>query len=128
MFKRASIFLLAALTLALLYDSVAIAQQGPRDSDGDVPVKYVCDPHYKLPRGLGNGDPYIGRTWTQVRGDEVRIRIYINKCVLERAGAGKQDIRNVVRHERAHAKGWDHYEGTPETNPAYYPNYRITGK
>ena len=125
---RGVIALLLALVLGLVFVSVAEARHGPRDSDGDIPIKYVCDPRYKLPRGLPNGNPYIGRTWTQQRGDDVRIRIYINKCVLERAGAGKQDIRNVVRHERAHARGWDHYEGSPRTNPAYYPNYSITGK
>jgi hypothetical protein len=30
--------------------------------------------------------------------------------------------------EKAHAKGGQHGEGTPETNAAYYPSVEITGR
>jgi hypothetical protein len=29
----------------------------------------------------------------------------------------------LADYAEAHSKGWDHGEGTPETNPAYYGDY-----
>ncbi len=31
----------------------------------------------------------------------------------------------VIRHEKAHSRGWNHGEGTPETNPAYHADYDL---
>jgi hypothetical protein len=35
----------------------------------------------------------------------------------------REEKSGVLRHEKAHSKGWDHGEGTPETNSAYYDDY-----
>lgn len=40
--------------------------------------------------------------------------ITMNEC------AYGTDMDAVYAHEMAHAHGWHHGEGTPETNPAYY--------
>jgi hypothetical protein len=46
----------------------------------------------------------------------------------EMAGAGPNDWSRLIAHERAHTRGWDHGEGTPGTNPAYWRSVRITGR
>lgn len=38
-------------------------------------------------------------------------------------GAGPTDWGKLYRHERAHQLGWDHGEGTPSTNAAYYAKF-----
>ena len=38
-------------------------------------------------------------------------------------GAGSYDWGVLLRHERAHQRGLDHFQGTPSTNPAYYPQF-----
>ena len=38
-------------------------------------------------------------------------------------GAGPSDWGTLYRHERAHQLGWEHGEGTPSTNAAYYAKF-----
>lgn len=42
-------------------------------------------------------------------------------------GAGPTDWSILYRHEHAHQIGWDHGDGTPASNPAYYEYYTICG-
>lgn len=49
-----------------------------------------------------------------------------NTAKIESYNPGPNDWRAIRRHERAHAGGWNHWEGTPQTNAAYYPVVRIT--
>jgi hypothetical protein len=42
--------------------------------------------------------------------------------------AGPHDWAKVQNHERAHARGLDHWQGSPASNPAYYPRGNLTGR
>src|SRR5688572_23077349 len=46
----------------------------------------------------------------------------------EMKGAGPNDWKRLRAHELAHTRGWDHGEGTPGRNAAYYLGVRITGR
>jgi hypothetical protein len=87
---------------------------------------------------IANGDsashPASGRQghyshWETVDWQVVmESRIALNWYRLALQGAGLMDIHRVLERERAHARGWRPYEGTPEENAAYYPDIiRITG-
>jgi hypothetical protein len=54
--------------------------------------------------------------------------IYLDECKLRDRGAGPEDEKNFIDHELGHAAGWEHGQGTPETNPAYYPDVEVTGR
>jgi hypothetical protein len=92
----------------------------PADSDGEVPVKKAC--YDKMPK----------QAWTHrefyEQKTKVQATIYVDTCELDDLGAGTQDTKNFIAHEKAHAKGWQHGEGNPETNAAYYPTVDITGR
>lgn len=51
--------------------------------------------------------------------------IYYDTCDMNRMGAGSTDYRRLYRHERAHSRGFDHYERSPYYNGAYYPTIGI---
>jgi hypothetical protein len=92
----------------------------PADSDGDVPVKKAC--YDKMPKNA----------WTDRKFSENKMKveatIYVDTCELDDLEAGPQDIKNFIKHEKSHAEGWQHGEGNPETNAAYYPTVDITGR
>ena len=97
-------------------------QPRPVDTDGVVPYGLECPPL----------DDWGGRHyghWETVDGEVVMEReVALNWCRLALQGAGPLDIHRVLAHERAHASGWRHCEGTREENAAYYPDaIRITG-
>ena len=95
------------------------------DSDGKVPIESVCYPNAEWLAQTGGS---VLRDADTLRVVEVRHRIEINDCRLRKLGAGPRDRERVIAHERAHARGWDHWEGTPWTNAAFFPRYRITGR
>jgi hypothetical protein len=70
----------------------------PADSDGEVPVKEAC--YDKMPK----------QAWTHRQfsesGTKVQATIYVDTCELRDLGAGTQDTKNFIAHEKAHAKGW----------------------
>ena len=97
----------------------------PADTDGDVPIKGKCEPD-------GNpewGEDWIGRyQWKNVRDDsgevkEVQGSIHLNLCRMENLSYTREEKLGVIRHERAHSEGWDHGEGTPDTNAAFHDDY-----
>jgi hypothetical protein len=94
----------------------------PVDTDGVVPYRLECDLLDDW------GGKHYGH-WESVNGEVVmESEIVLNWCRLALQGAGPRDIHRVLEHERAHARGWRHYEGTPDTNAAYYPDaIRIMG-
>jgi hypothetical protein len=49
------------------------------------------------------------------------ILIEYNDCKSRAMGGTDIDLMQTRDHERAHATGLDHGEGTPATNPAFYP-------
>jgi hypothetical protein len=55
----------------------------------------------------------------------VRWRIYYDTCEMNRLGAGPNDWDRLRAHERAHTRGWGHWEEPRQYNPAYYPRVRI---
>lgn len=80
-----------------------------------VEERVICDPN--------NG--WFGMTYFE----KDHILIEYNECNIRAHGGDDTDIEETYEHERAHAAGWKHFEGTPETNPAYYgggedPNWR----
>jgi hypothetical protein len=94
------------------------------DTDGYVPEYYVCGPYNGV---LGR---YYYRYWYSTstgRITRVEGAIYYDRCEMRSLGAGTNDWARLIAHERAHSRGWDHYEGSPATNAAYYPTMRITG-
>lgn len=108
-----------AVTLAAVLFSCTSANPAGaavKDSDGHVPVRYVCK----------KGASFLGfYSWNKAEDEVVRGRIVINRCALERAGAGPKDYKAVYQHELAHAHGKDHWQGSPRTNAAYYPYFQI---
>ena len=65
--------------------------------------------------GEKNGGRY---GWKFVRDEsdnveEVRGTIYVNECRMKNLSYTEEETLGVIRHERGHARGWDHGEGTP---------------
>ncbi len=56
---------------------------------------------------------------------EIYILLEFNDCKIRAMGGTDEDLMQTRDHERAHAKGWAHGEGTPATNAAYYFNQEI---
>lgn len=88
------------------------------DTDGYVPVRTVCQSH---------GNRKWGKRWIghyEARGVEKEVIgiIYLNDC---KNGQGyymsNKERRATLQHEKAHAVGWGHGQGTPEINPAFHP-------
>ena len=99
----------------------------PPDTDGDIPVKGKCEPD-------GNsewGEEWVGRyQWKTIRDDsgnveEIRGTVYLNLCRMDDLDFTREEKLEVIRHEKAHGLGWNHGEGTPETNPAYHADYDL---
>lgn len=93
----------------------------PHDTDQLVPEyeqEFGADFHFALStmRGAGVNGVWVYRWFT---------RYNLTKILPLRPGPN--DWRAIRRHERAHCRGWGHFEGTPETNPCYNPVVRITG-
>jgi hypothetical protein len=85
------------------------------DSDRRVPEYYGC-----------YAGQWAGLTRKRVSSTgEVACRIYYDKCAMNRLNAGPRDWDKLRAHERAHARGFAHYEGSPSTNPAYYPKFNV---
>ena len=88
--------------------------------------------HYNFPDADGYVPEYYGRfggkwlgyTATLSRNPTQRA-IYYDTYNMR--NAGPNDWARVRAHERAHARGWDHGQGSPSTNPAYSPYVNITG-
>lgn len=83
----------------------------PHDSDGKVP-----EYNRPLPGSVAGRATYrsfMGRVQWHIAYDPV---IY---------DFGPTDIHKIKMHERAHARGFRHWEGSPSTNPAYYPGIRL---
>ena len=47
--------------------------------------------------------------------------IYYDTCDMGRLGATSAGWSRVYAHERAHSRGFAHYEGAPSYNASYYP-------
>lgn len=55
----------------------------------------------------------------------VETTIRYDTCEMNYRGAGSEDWRSLYAHERAHARGWDHYEAPESLNAAYDPIVKI---
>lgn len=88
------------------------------DSDGVVPVHRYC--------GWVNGKNAFTSVHTVRDGETGRIKrveatMYINKCNLDFHNRSAAYREKSKQHELDHANGWDHWEGNPRVNAAYYP-------
>lgn len=90
------------------------AQYNCADADGVVPESYG---RY--------GGSWLGITDTLSRTPCQRA---IRYDTYNMRNAGPNDWSRLRAHERAHARGWDHGQGTPSTNPAHSPYVNITGQ
>jgi hypothetical protein len=96
----------------------------PPDTDGKVPIVNKCEPDGN-PKWNMDGSVWTGRYQYQTIRDssgnvkEIRGTIYLNECRM--SSYSEEDKQVILEHELAHSRGWNHGEGTPETNPAYYP-------
>lgn len=83
------------------------------DSDGNVPVSYSCT--------AGSG---VGLYSWVFDGSTTQGNITINKCALDRLGAGPNDRQQVLAHEKGHSRGLAH-----SSNPSsvMYPVVKISG-
>lgn len=116
---------LAAVTVALVMALMMSqeAKAAPADSDGHIPVVSSCF--------AGNAGAIYKASWyVSPNGTPYNVQgvIYLNECRLAELGAGPQDRQNVIAHEKAHARGWDHHEASPKVNPAYSPIIWIYGR
>jgi len=101
----------------------AVATGTPADSDGRVPIKRVCHADKQWESW------YRWDKYEYPDGSEKVVgTIYLDECKLRDLGAGPDDEKNFIDHERGHAAGWGHGQGTPETNPAYHPKVKVTGR
>lgn len=117
--------LVVAVTLALAAGPGADdADAALRDSDGYVPVYYKCGIS-----GLGTYRYSYNYYYSGGRYYFYNVRgaIYLDYCQIRRYGGynWRQDLNRVYRHEVAHSRGLDHYQGSPRYNAAYYPSLRI---
>lgn len=143
-----SLILLAAL--GFLYEGVAVAAENmTRDADGWVREYTECDGnnwdlaeteqvhvlkggYYDFPAGYYYNINTGSRYWFEASrdylpaGTETKIRY--DTCEMNYRSAGPGDWRNLYAHERAHARGWDHYEGSRALNAAYDPIVTIYGR
>lgn len=51
--------------------------------------------------------------------------IYYDTCDMNRLGATSAGWSRVYAHERAHSRGFGHYEGASSYNVAYYPQVSV---
>ena len=104
----ASLFVVASMAFVAPGEAHAMA-----DSDGYVPVTYGCFAGSEA--GL--------YSW-YFDGYTTYGTITINKCLLDRLGAGIQDFARVLAHEEGHAAGLPH---SLDPTSIMYPYLLITG-
>ena len=90
-----------------------------RDSDNVVPEFKGDYPWKPGTVGKTTWHSFASRTVFEIRYHAARMKSL---------GAGRSDWQRLKAHERAHARRFNHFEGTPKSNPAYYPATRITGQ
>ena len=93
----------------------------PADSNGYVPEYYqtvgTCYDGI-----VGRDHFYVDRS--VYYGPNVHWIEY-DSCEMRRLGATSAGWDRLKAHERAHSRGLAHYEGSPRTNAAYYPNVNL---
>jgi hypothetical protein len=84
-----------------------------------------------------DADGVVPESYGSYGGDWLGITDTISTKPCQRAirydthnmkGAGPKDWARLKAHERAHARGKSHYQGSPSTNAAYNPFLDITGQ
>jgi hypothetical protein len=92
----------------------------PRDKDGYV-REYTGDPTN------GHYDRVLGQTfWIYYSGTSGGYDDYIEYdwAEMRRCNATSSDNQKLIAHERAHSRGWGHYESPEGYNAAYDPIIR----
>ena len=94
------------------------------DSDRKVPEYKGCFRDVAFAKSKMQWSTYKGTTW----------QIFYDTCSINAHDPGPYDWMKIKAHERAHTRGFRHYEGYPPTydgkqevgeNPAYYPVIQI---
>ena len=121
-FARCAVLLTVVTSMLVGTSTLSFAGAfAPADSNGYVPEYYqtvgTCydgvlgRDHYYLDRSVYYG-PHVH--W-----------IEYDVCEMRRLGATSAGWDRLKAHERAHSRGLAHYEGSPATNPAYYPKLNV---
>lgn len=126
--------LILCVALAMIVASAAKAdyQYGPRapigqtfppDSNRYV-VEYFSGPNVGTCYNniIGFDDYYYD--YSVWYGPVVHYITY-DSCEMRRLGATSNGWSRLKRHERAHSRGWGHYEAPRRSNAAYYPTVDI---
>lgn len=112
--ERCNEVFLSTLPLEALEGVHGGAHYNCRDADGHVPESYG---RY--------GGSWLGITDIVSRNPCQRAIRYDTHNMRN---AGPNDWAKLRAHERGHAGGWDHGQGSPSANPAYFPRMPITGQ
>ena len=107
---------LAAGVLALLAGGAAVGAEHPPDEDGVVPVFATCDEE-----GLWTATHVPTKLTEADGGLHASSFVLVNECLMAKEGFGPKEVMATLLHEMAHSRGWDHCEGTPEANRAFWP-------
>jgi hypothetical protein len=118
---------------------------GPTDQDGNPPTRWATigppwgasNPHdsdavvpeFEYYYGDGFRFAYSDGVWRS-DGTRSKWRARYNLTKILPWNPTPKGWQLLRAHERAHCRGWDHYEGSPDPaapnfNPCYYPKVRI---
>ncbi len=103
-----------AVAAILVWGVPAEASHQP-DSDGYAPVVSVCGTE-----GIWTAT-HIPTEQANEDGPYVFSLIVLNECRMAKEGYGPPEVYEAIEHEQAHAAGWDHCEGDPAQNEAFWP-------
>ncbi len=138
-------FIIFCLVWIVCLTSKAEAKHNYRDTDGWVKEEYVCGikdhPNSlatSFARSVKPGVKYFpGGYYYNINTKKVYVEsggyyrqpggidrsIVYDICKLK--DAGPTDWKKIKAHERGHAEGWAHGEGSPSINPSYDTRYRL---
>ena len=90
----------------------------PRDSDGNVPESEGAPSNGHYDRILGYTYAYSTSSGTYT-APNVTDYIKYDWVEMRRCNATSSERDALIRHERAHSRGWGHYEDPSSLNAAY---------
>lgn len=96
-----------------------VGEPNSRDSDGRVNEYYGC--------AFACNDGMVGETKTIRKNYRVYRYIIYDRATMCSFHADQADWDRLFRHERAHSRGWSHYEGNDYANSAYHPSIGDVG-
>lgn len=121
-----------ALVMVVTSAAKADYQYGPNAPLGQT---YPSDSNRYVPEYFSG--PNVGSCYNNILGFDdyyydysvwygpVVHYITYDSCEMNRLGATSAGWSRLYAHERAHSRGWGHYEAPARLNAAYYPTVNI---